>query len=559
MTSPPTGGPGHGAEPREPEVARVEEVVRALGSALRSYRLYQGAGPTLDRFVETFRDRAGRLWEEVPALRLGIEEDRILWNGSPVLFSGEAGADLPFLFYKDGIRELTLLPGFEAEEVVSLLRVLSRAPTIRREEDDLITLLWQEDFAFLRYELVEPGSEGKEPIPAGAAAVAERVDPRSVRQDAALPRGITPEDFQETLYFLDEAELRRVREELGREDGRDLWVEVINALLDRLEDGGPDRQVRILGIVSELIPSALASASFHRAALILEQLAELARRPGALAPSVLRETRTLFEVLAREETVRQLAAVLEEEPARISGDALLRLLDFFPPTALRQLMAVSEDLERPAVRRIFETCVQRIAERDRAGVTALLADPQPGVRLAALRWVGRLGIGSAVAEVARFLSDPAPAARLAALEAVTALRAAAFGNAIAALLDDRERSVRLAAARALGALDFAPAAPAVEAVLTSKRFRDADRGEKAAVFEAYGRLTGAEGIPTLDRVLNSRRWLGRGAPSEDRVCAALALARVRHPRAREVLSRAAADADPAVRAAVARALRGEVG
>jgi HEAT repeat protein len=62
-------------------------------------------------------------------------------------------------------------------------------------------------------------------------------------------------------------------------------------------------------------------------------------------------------------------------------------------------------------------------------------------------------------------------------------------------------------------------------------------------------------VAVLDKILNSRGWLGRGEAPEIRACAALGLARSRHPSARAALTRAASDQDPVVRNAVARALR----
>jgi HEAT repeat protein len=115
----------------------------------------------------------------------------------------------------------------------------------------------------------------------------------------------------------------------------------------------------------------------------------------------------------------------------------------------------------------------------------------------------------------------------------------------------------MAAARALGSLEHAAARPALEAAIQGKRLKAADRSEKIAYFEALGRVGGAEAVPFLDKLLNGRGWLGRGETSEIRACAALGLARVRHPSARNALETAAADPDPVVRTAVARSLRGE--
>ena len=57
----------------------------------------------------------------------------------------------PWLFYKDGVRELTLVEGFEETEVVKLLEIIQRARKATADDDDLVTMLWEADFAFLKY------------------------------------------------------------------------------------------------------------------------------------------------------------------------------------------------------------------------------------------------------------------------------------------------------------------------------------------------------------------------------------------------------------------------
>ncbi|HUE96813.1 MAG TPA: HEAT repeat domain-containing protein [Longimicrobiaceae bacterium] len=536
----------------------VEEVLRALAAALRGYRLYEGNSPMLDRFVSMLRQKMASLWDELSALRLAIEEDRILWEDREVFPGGETGSDLAFLFYKDGVREVTILPGFEEEEVLSLLRVLARAPAIR-EEDDLVTLLWQEEFAHFRYRTVEATDEGAELHTPSADDQPLTVDPAAVREEERENLGLSTEDFEEALYFLDEAELRRLREEIRLETERDLWRDVLNALLDRLEDGDAERQQRILAILAELLPSALASGQFERSAALLEDLIEVARRPGTLTPPALREVRTLFDLLGQEETVIQLADILEELPHRISEDAVLRLLGYFPPGSIAALMRAAERVEQSAVRRAFEVCIQRLAEDNRDEVVALLKSEDPAVLTGALRWVGRLEIGSALNDLVRFLKHDSAEVRLAAIEGIVSIRAAAAATALLPLLNDSQREVRMAAARGLGTLSFTAARAPLEAALTSKRLKEADRVEKLAFFEAYGRLAGPEGVAILEKILSARSWLGRGESPETRACAALALAKIRHPSARNALQAVENDSDPVVRTAGARALRGETG
>ena len=57
-----------------------------------------------------------------------------------------------WVFFKDGVRSLTLLSGVEQDEIVGLLDVVHRARTLQPDDnDDLLTLLWEKDFQRVRY------------------------------------------------------------------------------------------------------------------------------------------------------------------------------------------------------------------------------------------------------------------------------------------------------------------------------------------------------------------------------------------------------------------------
>lgn len=537
----------------------VEELLRALASTVRSYRLYAGDGPVLDRFVGTLGEKLHAMWDRVDRVRLEIGERTMTWEGHRVYPSGDASGDLAFLFYKDGIRSITFLPGLE-NELSGLLSVLGRAPQLREEEDDLVTLLWQENLTGLAYECVDMPVEASD-IGAPGASPPARIDPQAVREAAreapAAAPSLATDDFRETLYFLDDTELRVMERELELEANRDLWRDVLAALLDRIEDGTTERQLRIVHLLEEILPSMLGAGAFDRAASLLEELSSLATAPTPPADPVLRRIRDVFAQLAHPETLAQLVEMMDEAPNTPQGASLERLLAFFPPQALAPLSRLIDTVVRPDVRRLVEGAAERLARDNRDQVVRLLSDEDPAVVRGALRWVARLAIGAATNDVIRLLRHPSAQVRAAAVDAAVGVRASVAAHGLLTLLDDPDREVRLAAARGLASLEYAAARPALEEAIQGKRLRAADRSEKIAFFEALGRAGGAEAVPFLDRLLNGRGWLGRGESAEIRACAALGLARVRHPAARTPLEAAANDPDPVVRNAVARALRGE--
>jgi hypothetical protein len=549
LLDPDAGTPGGDAAAR----AGVQEVVRGFSRALRTHLLYEGNSPSLDKFVETLRQRLGALWDRMPYLNVQVEEREILWQGTAV-YTGEERDNLAFLLYKDGVRELSFMPGFEDEDLDAFLAILARIHRLKLDEEDLLTLLWDHDWGYFRYRYVEPVSEGVK-LPEQSEGAQQQQAASAPREDPAPAQSVTTEDFREALYFLDEVEMRRLEAEVQREMRRDLWSDVLNALFDRLEDGTAERQAQVVSIAGDVLPTLLGAGRLQTAAYMLGELVGIATGGRRLPPGVFRALRALFDQLAQPETVNELARIVEEAGDGLSRDHLGALLAYFPPESLGPLLRAGEASGSEGARAALLNAAERLAAPNPIALRGFAQDADPAVAAGAARLVGRLRVTEAGPEVARLLTRPEARVRVAAVEALQELRSPVASGALEGALEDEDREVRVAAARALAALRWSPARARLEAALDSRRLRDADLTERIAFFEAYGQLAAGDAVGVLDRMLNGKSWLGRRESGEMRACAALGLGRVRLPAAEKALAAAAADPDPVVRSAVGRALR----
>ena len=548
-----TGNPAV-ATAADPLRAEVREVVQGISKALRAHLLYEGNSPSLDRFMGLLRARMEPLWDHLPHLTLTVEERELHWDGAAVFQSDERD-NLAFLLYRDGVREVTLHRGFEEAELQLLVNILAQVHRSRgQDEDDLLTIFWEKDWLHFRYRYVEALPDGVHLPTANATEPRAVAAPRAEAEQA--PRAtMSTDDFREALYFLDQTELNRLAAELRAEMDRDLWTGVLTALFDRLQDGAPARQEQVMEVLSDVIPSLLGAARVDLAAYVVGEMVSVATTTR-LSPGVLRGVRSLFAQLADPATVSELVRTVEEAGDRVRDDDLSRLLSFFPPEALGPLLQAGEQSVAPRVRASVQSAAERLGDANREHLTGLAAHADAMLAVGAARLLGRLRVASAAPEVTRLLSRPEAAVRLAAIESLQEIRSPSAAGALQAALEDVDREVRIAAARALMSLRYAPAKAALEAALDSKRLRESELSERIAFFEAYGGVAGPDGVPVLDRVLNGKSWLGRRESGEIRACAALGLGRIRHPAAEKALNAAAADADPVVRSAVGRALRG---
>ena len=545
------------------ERERVEELLRLFGKATRAHQLYLPNNPVYKAAHDALRAGFAPIFEEAVELTLTFTEAEVKWEGETVLEEQSKGSDsLPWIFYKDGVRELRLLRGFEVEEVDKLLGILQRVRKTSPDEDDLLTLLWQGDFVNLRYRYVDLSVEASAPLADGGEALAEsHEDPRkSVEEEESPARSgvINMADFDGTLYFLDEKEIEYLQTEVRREYQVDLRQNVLAVLLDIFEQQAePDIRTEIIEILDNLMLHMLSAGQFHNVAFLVRESLIASQRAFDLLAEQREQLSLLPNRLSAPEALTQLIESLDEAADVPAQEDVLELFDQLRGTALGTVLDWLGRIQSPRLRPMLEQAAQKLGSQNTAELVKLIASPTHHVSLEAIRRAGALQTPAAVAPIAKVLSEGASDLRLAAVQALNEIGSPGALQALERAGEDTERDVRVAAVRALQSRAYRAMLPRLETMVKGKAVRDADLTEKMAVFEAYGTLCGDGGVASLDALLNGKSMFGRREDAELRACAAVALGKVNTAAAQNALRKAATEKDVVVRNAVSRALRGK--
>lgn len=545
-----------GAERDAPAVA-VEELLKLLAKASRAYQLYLHNNPTYHRSIELLQQAFAPLWAQLPELVLSVTEHELLWEGRPVYQELERSGDtIAWLLYKDGIRELRLLPGFEGPEVERLLEVLRLLGRAAGGEDDAITLLWDRDFAFLRYRFVEPADDG------GLAAFRLGDRPGRVAdvEPEPPPRAggvVRLDDFDSAPFFLAERELDYLRAALAQEYAHDLFGDAVAMLLDTMETQHSRRaRDEICAALDELLLQALGAGDYRAVALLLREVGVTLARARGLAPEHEARLAAIAAQLGEPERLHALVDALDVTEVLPPEAELEALFGQLQVGALGPALGALDRVKTARLRAALRAAADRLALAHSAELVRLIGSAERSVAREAAQRAGALRSAAAVPALGEVLREGDGALRLVAAQALAEIGSTGALQELAGALDDEEREVRLTALRAIGARRYRAALGALDAQVRDRRARSADLTEQMALFEAYGALCGDDGVPQLDALLNGRSLLGRRQDSSLRACAAVALGRVASARARAALERAGDERDAVVRAAVQRALRG---
>jgi hypothetical protein len=544
--------------------SQVAELLQTMVKALRAFQMYLPNNPIYQRAIQNVRGAFGPIWAASDELVLTIAETEILWEEEVVYQQLNKADSLAWTLFKDGMRVLTIQQGAEQDELVRLLETVNRARFLPSEAgDDLMTLLWEQEFVGIKYHFIDFLSDG-EGIQGSTRALgqgdATAVEARreQVREEApARPKGIVDlEDFDATLYFLDEAEVNQLTREVQEEYARDARLSALTGLLDLLEmqaDAGVRSE--ILAIVETLFPNLLSKSEFRTVATMIREVRVLLSRTTDLPPQIRSRLEALETQLSQPAIVAQLIQSLDETPQLVGNRDVTDLMGELRASALGALIETIPKVATPAVRTLAEATVDRLAAAHGVEVLRLLREPPQDALAAVVALCGRLGLPQAVPGLGDLLGHADPAVRVAAVEALAKIGTPGAMGQLERAVDDADRTVRLAAVRAAGGRGYKGALKRIEAVVLGKAVKEMDLTEKMAFFEAYGAIAGPPALKTLAGMLQPRGLLKLTQPSDLRACAAIALGKIRTPEARQVLAGAAEDKDLVVRNAVNRALR----
>jgi len=552
--------------------------MQVISKGMRATQLYMPNNPVYQRAVDNIRTAFRQIWQATDDLNFDIGETEMRWEDRSVYSQDQRNESIAWTLFKDGVRSLSFKPGVEDVEIVRFLAVLQQAKNLQADApDDLLTLLWAEDFQFVTYTFRELASENAVPIersggatigggggtPGGDAGPGDAATIRRQVEEEAPPKReslVSIDDFDTTLYFLDDKEIEYLHKEVEREYSQDLRGNVLAMLFDLLElqTYGTVR-AELISIVENFIPYLLGAGDFRSVAFILRECKIILQRARELIPEHRQTLEGLPARLSQPDALSQLLQSLDEATSHPSEEELSDLFGELGAEALGTLMAWLSKLHNERVKNLVQNSAERLAQSHAAEVLKALASTDPVVQLEMVRLAGRLKLPGAPDGMGPLLDRGERELKIAVVEALTTIASPNAMRLLEKAIDDSERDVRIHAVKFLGQRGHRNAFPRIEAAVMGNKLKDSDLTEKMAFFEAYGALAGAAGIATLEKLLVGKGGLlARKEDPETRACAAMALGKIRTPAARDILQKVSQDKEALVRNAVSRALR-EVG
>jgi hypothetical protein len=175
----------------------VEACYTALDRAIKTLNLYMGKGELSVSSVDGLHQTIARHLETADDLILGVRSEGLTFQDKPFDTGGRT-VHVYFHLFKDGLRELSFLPGLTLAEIQDFMHILvpqldemaGPAPGDDEEDwegdqrdEDTVTRLWEADFTHVRYHAIDAYAEGEifDPERGFTRSLAEQIQERMMR------------------------------------------------------------------------------------------------------------------------------------------------------------------------------------------------------------------------------------------------------------------------------------------------------------------------------------------------------------------------------------------
>lgn len=477
------------------------------------------------RFTDFVRPAHGALKAVLAGgpLAIKVSADSFLFGGEPLL-TEEGGENIPYRFYREGVRHLTLRPGLTDDELKQLTLIMLTQS--ERTGTELVTQMWEASFEHIDYVVVEGFAVGQLSENQVDAEVDKIVDYLYARLRSA--------DGADTISFarVSEADLELRLEGIEQIRGAVFdGLSVSAAFKKKVEaEQARDEQQRVPAQLVDLVVTQILEARFADATQPTELLVQLVDM--LLLHEELGPIGRMLDLLAKlggeehpgakltREVLEAVSARLSEEPRiRRLGDALklnrtldlaaaARYLGQVRSTTIPVLLEVLDTIEAPEPRLLVIDALARVGKDHPELFAARLESEKSQTVRDMIAIIERGAFPDRAKYITTALKNPNPLVRIEVLATLGASKSPEIAHRfVLTATTDKTPQVRAAAFRALAELGPKQAAKDLLRLPKLPDWDARDPKEKELIHEIMGGTADPEVLKYLASLLQQKKTL----------------------------------------------------
>jgi len=549
-------------KPDPAEVKKARNVVQFFKKSFSLIKLYPSGNPSVAKSIDLFNNQMGEFLNEYEELAIQVGEFSFSYKGEVVFQDEERRSSLPFLFYRDGLRELSFHKGLNKEELHEFFRIISAVSDLPAEDADIVNALWEKSFIYIRYYSIDEFLDQD---------IGEPTEEISILDKMGFAKGkveMTPDDeelFKKSLSLgIEEGREKGEGEDEGEGTGGDIvpgttvgavskdeipeilsmisesrktphMNELISLLFELLFCEEKEEQfAAITDVLAECHEKVLEKADFSMGLSILKRIEELKKIISAKSEERAELLGRISDSAAAPDSIASLRKIYSE--GRVADfDTFFGYLENLGASAFPVVAAIWEDSRFPFSRQKVLTFLKKIGEYDLNSLLNLARGQSASLTREIISILTTTGEKTEISQLEDFVNHPDKAIRLDVIRALGKSGDEASNKILLRFLSDKDTEIRTAALKNLKYFGDDATLDYVKQMAHEKDFREKNKREKEAILKFLAGTKSGEISDFLRSILKKRKIFFPYKTNETRLCAVSALGVMATPEAADIL------------------------
>jgi len=563
------------------EVKKAGNVIQFFKKSFSLTKLYPPENPSVAKSIDLFNNQIGAFLNEYEELSIEVGEFSFSYKGEIVFQGEERRKSLPFLFYRDGLRELSFHKGLDKGELHEFFRVISEVSDLPAEDADIVNSIWEKNFVYIRYYSIDEFLDQD---------IGEPTEEISIFDKMGFGKGkveMTPDDeelFKKSLSLgIEEGREKGEGEDEGEGPGAGIvagttvsavskdeipeiasmisesrktphMAELISLLFELLFCEEKEEQfAAISDVLAECHQIVLEESDFSLGLSILKRIEELKKTISAKSEERAKLLGRISDNAKAPDSIANLRKIYSE--GRVTDfDTFFGYLENLGAGAFPVVAAIWEDSRFPFSRQKALNFLKKIGKQDLNSFLNLARDQSASLTREILSILATISEKTEIAHLEDFVNHPDKAIRLDVIHALGKSGDEASNKILLRFLSDKDTEIRTAALRNLKYLGDDATLDYVKQMAHEKDFREKSKREKEAILLFLASTKSGEVSAFLRSILGKRKIFFPYKTNETRLCAVSALGVMAIPEAADILKEGTKIRNKAIRNACKYAL-----
>jgi len=519
------------------ELTLASEVLHAMIKTSKGFKMYMPNNPLLVKFIDDLKEKMERQLTLYGEYRLEIDQFELRYRGKVIYENRDPKESIAFKMYSDGIRFFIFGAGVEEHELCGFLEIIGKERP-GEVDDDIVTLLWEENYPHLTYILAEDFLEFE--TAAGTGVVSESQQGKissiysSLASSTTLP---TLPLIPQKVLVLSEDELeslKRIKEEEEKRRPLDEVIQIISAILAGEKDAAMFGE--FLEIMAKLVEGLANAGEVRLTFNLVRFLGNLALEEDT-SPEKRGMLAAAMGAIFSERNVPVLAKVFNTTEV-VSPEEIQEALHHFGRPSLGRMCELLGLVDNMKVRRVILKVLIELGGEAPEAFIPFLSDSRWYVARNMVFVLTRLGSLVGLEQIVELISHREQRVRKEVLTYLETIPDAKAKSYVMKFLRDESSALRIRALKVLGVNRCTFALKPIITIASQENFAEKGIDEKKAVFEAIGDLGADQALPMFRDMLMKKYWFNKAKEKESVICAVAGLMRLRSPAVVELLGEA---------------------